>query len=352
VRFLKTKDEAPAAIIKCIKNIQVRMNAIVQNVRTDNETKFFNQTLREFYENVGISHQTSIACALQQNSVVKRQNRTLIEVARTMLIFSKAPLFLWAEAINTACYTQNHSLIRLRYNKTQYELMQNKKPDLSFLYVFGSLCYPTNDNEDLGVKESPKTPTFHDDLLNETLQDSTSQGSSSNVIQIHALFEHLGRWTKDHPIANVIGDLSCSVSTRTQLETVSMWCYFDAFLTSIEPMNFKQKLDEDLQGKPDDATLYHGMIGSSMYLTASRPDLVYVVWLRARAKHIDVRYHFIKEQMENGIVELYFIRTEYQLADIFIKPLPLERFNFLIDKLGMKSMSPDTLKRLTKETDK
>ncbi|GKE26594.1 hypothetical protein Tco_1441978 [Tanacetum coccineum] len=71
----------------------------------------------------------------------------------------------------------------------------------------------------------------------------------------------------------------------------------------------------------------------------------------SRAKHIDVRYHFIKEQVENGIVELYFVRTEYQLADIFTKPLPRERFNFLIEKLGMRSMSPETLKRLTEEED-
>ncbi|GJS99405.1 retrovirus-related pol polyprotein from transposon TNT 1-94 [Tanacetum coccineum] len=82
----------------------------------------------------------------QQNGVVERRNQTLVEAAQTMLIFSKAPLFLWAEAINTACYTQNRSLIRLRYNKTPYELMQDKKPDLSFFHVFGSLCYPTNDN--------------------------------------------------------------------------------------------------------------------------------------------------------------------------------------------------------------
>ncbi|GJZ99489.1 hypothetical protein Tco_0672040 [Tanacetum coccineum] len=68
-----------------------------------------------------------------------------------------------------------------------------------------------------------------------------------------------------------------------------------------------------------------------------------------RAKHIDVRYHFIKEQVENGIVELYFVRTEYQLADIFTKPFPRERFNFLIKKLGMKSMSPETLKSLAEE---
>ncbi|GKD04682.1 retrovirus-related pol polyprotein from transposon TNT 1-94 [Tanacetum coccineum] len=105
VRFLKTKDEAPAAIIKCIKNIQVRLNATVRNVRTDNGTEFVNQTLREWYENVGITHQTSVARTPQQNGVVERRNRTLVEAARTMLIFSKASLFLWAKAINTAYYT-------------------------------------------------------------------------------------------------------------------------------------------------------------------------------------------------------------------------------------------------------
>nr|GEV87815.1 retrovirus-related Pol polyprotein from transposon TNT 1-94 [Tanacetum cinerariifolium] len=81
VTFLKTKDEAPVAIIKCIKNIQVRLNATVQNVRTYNGTKIFNHTLHEFYENVGISHQTSVARTPQQNDVVERQNRTLVEVA-------------------------------------------------------------------------------------------------------------------------------------------------------------------------------------------------------------------------------------------------------------------------------
>ncbi|GJV36782.1 retrovirus-related pol polyprotein from transposon TNT 1-94, partial [Tanacetum coccineum] len=155
----RSKDEAPEAIIKCIKDIQVCLNATVCNVRTDNGTEFVNETLREFYENVGISYQTSVARIPQQNSVVERRNQTLVEAARTMLIFSNAPLFLWAEAINTACYTQNCSLIRLRYNKTPYELMQDKKPDLSFFYVFGSLCYPTNDNDDLGPGLHSMTPT-------------------------------------------------------------------------------------------------------------------------------------------------------------------------------------------------
>ncbi|GKD97061.1 hypothetical protein Tco_1380958 [Tanacetum coccineum] len=69
----------------------------------------------------------------------------------------------------------------------------------------------------------------------------------------------------------------------------------------------------------------------------------------SRSKHIDIRHHFIKEQVENEVVELYFARTEYQLADIFTKPLARERLEFLIKKLGMQSMSPETLKKLADE---
>nr|GEU53087.1 retrovirus-related Pol polyprotein from transposon TNT 1-94 [Tanacetum cinerariifolium] len=85
----------------------------------------------------------------QQNDVVKIRNRTLMEAARTMLIFSKALMFLWAEAVATACYTQNRSLNHTSHNKTVYELVHDKKPDLIFLQVIGALRYPTNDNENL-----------------------------------------------------------------------------------------------------------------------------------------------------------------------------------------------------------
>ncbi|GJR28034.1 retrovirus-related pol polyprotein from transposon TNT 1-94 [Tanacetum coccineum] len=458
----------------------------------------------------------------------------------------------------------------------------------------------------LCFEESPKTLTFRDDPLHESLyEDLTSQGSSSNVRQIHTPFEHLGRWTKDHPIANVIGNLSRSVFTRKQEEGIDfeesfasvariqaihifianatyknmkiyqmdvkttflndelkeevyvsqpegfvdqdnpsqydmlssflisqhfskgavdptlftrqagndlllVQIYFDDIIfastntamcnefanqmtikfkmsmmglmsfflglhisqsprgifinqskyaseifkkygllstDSVDtPMVEKNNMDKDLQGTPVDATLYRGMIGSLMYLTSSRLDLIYAVclcaqyqakplekhlqavkrifrylkgtinmglcwsskkqkyiaissieaeyialsgccaqilWMHSqltdygfqfnkipmycdnksaialccnnvqhsRAKHIDVRYHFIKEQVENGILKLYFVRTEYQLADIFTKPLPQERFNFLIEKLGMRSMSPEMLKFLAEETD-
>nr|GEZ77034.1 retrovirus-related Pol polyprotein from transposon TNT 1-94 [Tanacetum cinerariifolium] len=108
VKFLKSKDEAP-----------------------DNGTEFVNHTLRDYYEEVGISHETSVARSLQQNE---------------------------AEAVETACFSQNRSIIRLRPGKTPYELLHNKLPDLSFFHVFGALCYPANDSENLGPALNEMTP--------------------------------------------------------------------------------------------------------------------------------------------------------------------------------------------------
>ncbi|GKB84456.1 hypothetical protein Tco_0956728 [Tanacetum coccineum] len=125
------------------------------------------------------------------------------------------------------------------------------------------------------------------------------------------------------------------------------------------PMVDRLKLDEDPLGIPIDQTRFQTMVGSLIYLTASRPDLVFAVCMCAsaialycnnvqhsRSKHIDIQYHFIQEQVEKGVVKLYFVTTDYQLADIFTKALPRERFKFLLPRLGMKSMSPETLKRL------
>ncbi|GJS69237.1 retrovirus-related pol polyprotein from transposon TNT 1-94 [Tanacetum coccineum] len=150
VKFLRSKDETPTVVIKFLKQIQVGLNKTVRFIRTDNGTEFVNKTLYDYYESVGIFHQKTVPRTPQQNGVVERRNRTLVEAARTMLIFSKAPMFLWAEAVATACYTQNRSLIHTRHDKTPYELVHNKKPDLTFFRVFGALCYPTNDSENLG----------------------------------------------------------------------------------------------------------------------------------------------------------------------------------------------------------
>ncbi|GJT83775.1 retrovirus-related pol polyprotein from transposon TNT 1-94 [Tanacetum coccineum] len=128
VYFLRTKDEAPDMIINFINQVQRHFKAQIMKIRTENGTKFKNEKLR---------------------------NRILVEAARTMLIFSKTLEFLWAEAIATACFTQNRSIIHTQYNKTPYELIRGRKPNVQYFHVFGSLCYPTNNRVDLG-KMKPK----------------------------------------------------------------------------------------------------------------------------------------------------------------------------------------------------
>nr|GEW94067.1 hypothetical protein [Tanacetum cinerariifolium] len=288
-----------------------------------------------------------------------------------MLIYAQAPLFLWAKAVATACFTQNRSIIRLRHGKTPYELLYSKLPDLSFFHVFGALCYPKNDSENLGklqpkadigifigyapIKKafriyyrrtrrivetihvdfdeltamasehhssgpalnevtpgtissglvpttSPSTsyvppsrndwdllfqPMF-DELLNpppsvvnqipeviapiaEVIPlgyvDSTSLPSSTTVEQDapstinyaqsttpaspqaivpsnHPMPHHNSKWTKDHPLNNIIDQLSRLVSTRLQLHEQALFFYYDAFLTSVEPKTYKEVLTQ------------------------------------------------------------------------------------------------------------
>nr|GEX16113.1 retrovirus-related Pol polyprotein from transposon TNT 1-94 [Tanacetum cinerariifolium] len=150
VQFLRSKDEAPKVIKTFLKRISILLQSPVIIIRTDNGTKFKNQVLKEYFDSFGISHQVSSVRTPQQNGVVERRNWTLIEAARTMLIFSRAPLFLWAEAIATACFTQNRSIIHRCFYKTPYELINGTKLDISFLHVFEALCYPKNDREDIG----------------------------------------------------------------------------------------------------------------------------------------------------------------------------------------------------------
>ncbi|GJS50817.1 retrovirus-related pol polyprotein from transposon TNT 1-94 [Tanacetum coccineum] len=619
VKFLRSKDEAPDFIIKFLKMIQLRLKVPVRRIRTDNGTEFVNQTLREYYEKVGISHETSVARSPQQNGVVERRNRTLIEAARTMLIYAKAPLFLWAEAVATACYTQNRSIIRLRHGKTPYELLHDKLPDLSFFHVFGALCYPTNDSENLG-KLQPKAdidfdelttmasehsssgPTLHeltsvtissglvlnpppstpfvpplrtdwdmlfqplfDELLNpppsvdhpapevvapidevtapepavstgspsstivdqdapspsnsQTTPDTqpsvipndveednhdievahmgndpyfgilipevpSDQSSSSdsihtNVPPDHQISEHNNKWTKDHPLENIIDALTqaCWIEAMqeelNEFERLEVWelvprldkvmvitlkwiykvkldelggilknkarlvargyhqeegidfeesfapvARLEFFSRSVDPTLFirrdgkelllskyaleslkkygfdscdpvdtpmveKSKLDEDKEGKAVDPSHYRGMIGTLLYLTARTvnrglwypKDSSIALTAFADADHAgcqDTRcstsgnhslptmalikayrhqIFFIKEHVENEVIELYFVNTEYQLADIFTKALGPERIEFLINKLGMRSFTLETLKQLADEVD-
>nr|GEW28480.1 retrovirus-related Pol polyprotein from transposon TNT 1-94 [Tanacetum cinerariifolium] len=512
VKFLRSKDETPEFFIKFLKQIQVGLNKTVRYILTDNGT--------EYYENVGIFYQKSVPRTPQQNDVVERWNRTLVEAARTMLIFSKALMFLWAEAVATACYSQNQSLIHTRHNKTSYELVHAKKPNLTFFCIFRALCYHTNDSKDLGklqqtadirifykahtyvktprqissglvtnpVPAAPYVPPTNKDLeillqsmFNEYLepphverlvspapavlvpvnsvgtpfsttidQDAPSPSQSPSSLALQSLIllqgitaestimeDNLFAHVDNDPFVNVFAlePRSEASSSRDGIdfeESFASIAYIEAiriFITNAASKNMiiyqmdvkttflNGELKEEVyvsqpEGfvNPDNPThvyrLKKALYGLKQALWAwyqASPTkkhleaLKRVFWYlggtinlglwypkgtamtltvyadadhagcqdtrrnygfsfnkiplycddhsaialccnnihHSRSKHIDIRHHFIREKVENGVVELYFVTTDYQLADIFTKALPKERFEFLIPRLGM-----------------
>nr|GEY04529.1 hypothetical protein [Tanacetum cinerariifolium] len=265
VKCLSSKDESPYFIIKFLKMIQVRLKVLVRRIRTDNRAEFVNQTMREYYEQVSISHETSVALSPHQNGVVERQ------------------------AVATTCFTQNRSIIRLRHGKTPYELLHDKLPDLLFFHVFGALCYLTNDSENLeklqpkaniGLVPNPTSSTpfvqpsrtnwdmLFQPLFDELLTPPPSvdhpalevialiakvvapkpAASTDSIHTImhpdHQVSKHNSKWTKDRPLENIIGQLDRPVSTRLQLREQAFFCYYDAFLTSVEPKTYKDALTQ------------------------------------------------------------------------------------------------------------
>nr|GEX83384.1 hypothetical protein [Tanacetum cinerariifolium] len=144
-----SKDETPEVLIDFLRLVQRGLQAQVRVVRTNKGTEFLNQTLHAYFAAEGILHQTSVARTPEQNGVVKRRNRTLVEAARTMLSAAKVPLFFWAEAIVTACFTQNRSLVIPRQEKTPYHIINDRKPSVKFFHIFGFVCYIVKDGENL-----------------------------------------------------------------------------------------------------------------------------------------------------------------------------------------------------------
>nr|GEX37166.1 retrovirus-related Pol polyprotein from transposon TNT 1-94 [Tanacetum cinerariifolium] len=501
--------------------------------------------MTEYYERIGIFHQKTVPRTPQQNGVVERQNRTLVEVARTMLIFSKAPMFLWAEAVATACYTQNRSLIHTRHHKTPYELVHNKKHDLTFFRVFGALCYPTNVSEDLGklqptadtgifvgyapsrkgyqiynkrtrrimetihvqfdeltepmapvhlsigpaptflmsgqissglvpnpVPATPYAPPTNKELeilfqpmFDEYLEPPRAERPYSPAQAIYKVkLDEYGDVLKNKARLVAKGyrqeegiDFEESFTLVARIEVIRIFianavsrnmtvyqmdvktdflngklkkevyvsqpegfvdpdhpthvyrlkkalyglkqalrAWMDSCDSVDTPMVDRLKLDEDLSGIPVDQTRFRSCqdtrrstSGSAQFLgdklvswsskkhqstAISTTETKYIamngccaqiLWMRSqltdygfdfnkiplycdnhsaialccnnvqhfRSKHIDIRHHFIREQVERGVVELYFVSTDYQLADIFTKALPRQWFEFILSRL-------------------
>ncbi|KAL8107872.1 hypothetical protein AgCh_024325 [Apium graveolens] len=404
VLFLRTKDTAFNEFEKLIKLLENKLNTKLVGIRSDRGGEF-QKDFVTYCEERGISHEFSAPRTPQQNGVVERKNRSLQETSRTLLQESKLPRIFWAEAVNTACYVLNRVLIRRILDKTPYELLKKKKPNISYFRIFGSKCFVLktigNDGKFdaksyeaifLGYSMNSKTyrvynlskhiveefidVTFQEpnnDLSRDEEDDAGNQQAEPSTPVDDAIVK-MAKMTLDGPRGNrakdkmpiydeqVIGDISDGLKTR---KGTANFCAYAAFLAQEEPKNVKEaledenwitamqeelnqfercdvwelvkppkdasiivarlesirmllayacdkkiklhqmdvksvflngfleeskstpmnqnsKLTSDEKGKDVDIKKYRGMIGSLLYLTASRPDIMYSVCVCAR----------------------------------------------------------------------
>ncbi|GJS60942.1 retrovirus-related pol polyprotein from transposon TNT 1-94 [Tanacetum coccineum] len=197
--FLRSKDETPGVLIDLLTLVLRGLHAQVTTVRTDKGTEFLNKTLHAYFAKEGIRHETSTARTPEQNGVVERRNRTLVEAARTMLSAAKVPLFFWAEAIATTCFTQNRSLVIPRHEKTPYHIINARKPSVKFFHIFGSLCYIVRDGENLDkMKEKGDACIFVGYSTQSKAYRVFNKRTRMIVETIHVNFDELPQMASDH----------------------------------------------------------------------------------------------------------------------------------------------------------
>jgi hypothetical protein len=141
VFFLQEKSQTQDTLKGFLRRAQNEFVLRIKKIRSDNGMEFKNSQIEGFLEEEGIKHEFSSPYTPQQNGVVERKNRTILDMARTMLDEYKTPDRFWAEAINTACYSINQLYLHQILKKTSYELLTGKKPNVSYFRVFGSKCF-------------------------------------------------------------------------------------------------------------------------------------------------------------------------------------------------------------------
>nr|GEV85960.1 hypothetical protein [Tanacetum cinerariifolium] len=341
----------------------------------------------------GIHHQMSVAQTPKQNGVVKRRNRTLVEVARTMLSVAKVPLFFWAEAIATACFTQNRSLVIPQHEKTPYHIINDRKSSVKFFHIFGSLCYIVRDGENLD-KMKEKVPSHaptvastenmnqaemveeyaqveNDEFINifcTPVQDrgetSSRHVDSSNMHTFyqHHPFEH--RWTKDHPLEQVIGNSLQSVRTRRHLESDGEMCMFALTVIQTKPKNIKEAMADSAWIESMQEELYQfdrleeGVDFEESFTPVARLEAVRLFIAYAAHKsftvyQIDVKIAFLygplKEEVyvnqPDGFVDPYHPDKVYRLKKALygLKQAPKAWYNELSTFLVSKGFSKGSI---------
>ena len=293
--FITHKSDSFQAFRKLAKVIQNKKNLKIASIRSDHGGEFENKDFELFCDEHGIEHNFSAPRTPQQNGVVERKNRSLEEIARTLLNDTSLPKYFWAEAVNTACYIMNRALIRPILKKTPYELFNGRKPNISHLHVFGCKCFVLNNGKDnlgkfdaksdegifLGYSLQSKAYRIYnkrtmniEESIHVTFDESNAILSTKNMLDdIADSLEHMNiheqdskgndkgnnedppeevksndelprEWkaSRDHPLDNIIGDISKGVTTRHSLKDL---CNNMAFVSMIEPKNIKEAIVDD-----------------------------------------------------------------------------------------------------------
>ncbi|KAH9743821.1 hypothetical protein KPL70_003436 [Citrus sinensis] len=293
VLFLANKDDAIDAFQIFYKKVQNEKGYSIACIRSDHGGEFENHAFENFCNDFGIEHQFSSPRTPQQNGVVERKNRSIQEIAKTMLNENSLPKYFWAEAVNTACYVLNRVLIRPNLNKTPYELWKDRKPNIDYFKVFGCKCFILNTKDNLGkfdpksdvgiflgysnsskayrvynkrtlVVEESMHVTFDetnpsstekvivDDNAEEEQQEEASNDNQEdappgiqeehheepNAEQNEGTSQTLPkewRYVSSHPKDVILGDPSRGVTTRSSLRNT---CEHAAFISQIEPKSF------------------------------------------------------------------------------------------------------------------
>ncbi|GJX26317.1 retrovirus-related pol polyprotein from transposon TNT 1-94 [Tanacetum coccineum] len=329
VKFLRSKDETPEVVIKFLKQIQVGLN-------------------KTFHS------KDSYITALS-----KDETRTLEEAARTMLkYFSKASIPVSPALAVSVSVTSAGT--------TSYTIIDHDAPSPIHSPSSSALQSPSLHQgvvaESILMENNPFAPVDNDPFINVFAPKPSFKASSSGDLSsaespyVTQTLQHLRKWSKDHPLDNIIGNPSRPVSNRKQLSTGAL----SPNKTTLKQLkgSFQYRRGTINWGLwyPKDTAM-----ALTAYADADHAEAEYIAlfWMFAsllsadnnvqhsRYQNHDIRTrHFIREQVEKGVVELYFMMTDYQLANIFTKALPRERFEFLLPHLGMKSISPETFKRL------
>src|SRR4051812_45106247 len=305
--FLPSKDQTFPAFIQFARLCQNKMNTKIVTIRSDHGGEFENYHFEKYCDKHGIDHNFSAPRTPQQNGVVERKNRVLEELARTMLNEGSLPKYFWDDAISTACYVLNRILIRPILNKTPYELLKGRKPNISHLHVFGCKCFVLNNVKEnlgkfdakadegifLGYAQSSKAYRVYNKRLhiveesvhvsfdescpkvvgkgsvlngagvstesllndpdakleknkesllpenNEEEVDQTPKEKEEDQPSEKSDLPLAWKSSKDHPMENILGDISKGVTTRSR---ISNFCFYYSFVSQIEPKNSKDAL--------------------------------------------------------------------------------------------------------------